>query len=58
VQVASSDSKSKWERDDSSEDDLTEEAKQHKQEFTEWRKKHYNEYFAVKRAKELMRMVS
>lgn len=49
---------SSWERDDdSSEEEIAEESKEHKHQFSEWRKKHYNEFYAVKRAKELMKMV-
>ena len=36
---------------------LTEEERQHKKKFREWRKKHYNEFHAVKRARELMKKV-
>lgn len=43
---------------DSSEEDMSEELKEHKRQFTDWRKKHYNEFYAVKRAKELMAEVS
>ena len=51
----------KWEPDSSSgseEDSLTEEQRKHKAEFKAWRKKHYNEFFAVKRAKELIAKVT
>ena len=49
---------SNWDRDDeSSEEEVPETVKEHKRQFTEWRKKHYNEFHAVKRAKELMKQV-
>lgn len=58
VQEASSKQEvNRWEEgggDSSEEDTMSEETKEHKQNFSEWRKKHYNEFFAVKRAKELM----
>lgn len=44
--------------DESSEEEVSEATKEHKREFTEWRKKHYNEFYAVKRAKELMKQVN
>ena len=50
---------SKWDRepsDSEGEDSATQQ--KHKEEFKEWRKKHYNEYFAVKRARELIAKVS
>lgn len=58
VQEASKKPLSNWEKDDdSSEDEVPETVKEHKRQFTEWRKKHYNEFHAVKRAKELMKQV-
>ena len=58
-QASSKPSGQPWGGDDqSSEEDISEERKEHKKEFTEWRKKHYNEFYAVKRAKELMKQVS
>lgn len=61
VQEASSKQEvNRWEEgggDSSEEDTMSEETKEHKQNFSEWRKKHYNEFFAVKRAKELMAQV-
>ena len=47
-----------WSEADSSggsdEEELSAEAKEHKRKFKEWRKKHYNEYQAVQRARALM----
>ena len=60
-EAAGSDPSSRWEPASSGEDEdeefLSEEQKQHKKEFREWRKKHYNEFQAVQRARELMRQV-
>ncbi len=42
----------------SGDEETSEEGKQHNKQFTEWRKKHYNEFYAVKRAKELMQQVT
>ena len=60
-EAAGSDPSSRWEPPSSGEDEdeefLSEEQKQHKKEFREWRKKHYNEFQAVQRARELMRQV-
>ena len=39
-------------------EDLSEEQREHKRKFREWRKKHYNEFHAVQRAKALMEAVS
>lgn len=44
--------------DDEEEEPETEEVKVHKKQFSDWRKKHYNEFHAAKRAKELMRKVN
>ena len=51
---------SKWEHECSDEEDesLSEEQRKHKEEFRQWRKKHYNEFEAVKRARELIAHVS
>ena len=50
---------SKWEEESSGseEESLTDEQKEHKRKFREWRKKHYNEFHAVKRARELIKKV-
>lgn len=56
VQAASKSSHDPWEQDDLSEEEqMSEETKEHKHQFTEWRKKHYNEFYAAKRARELMK---
>lgn len=51
-----------WESESSDEEEEeepeTEEVKVHKKQFSDWRKKHYNEFHAAKRAKELMRKVN
>ena len=61
-EAAGSEPSSRWEPESSGDDDeeefLSEEQKQHKKEFRDWRKKHYNEFMAVKRARELMKQVS
>ncbi len=44
---------SKWEQESSDSEDNEEQIK-HKDEFRQWRKKHYNEFYAVKRARELI----
>ena len=59
-EAADSDPSSRWEPESSGDDEeefLSDEQKQHKKEFREWRKKHYNEFLAVKRARELMKQV-
>ena len=59
-EAAGSDPSSRWEPESSGDDEeefLSEEQKQHKKEFRDWRKKHYNEFMAVKRARELMKQV-
>ena len=58
--AAGGDSSSRWEPESSGDDEeefLSDEQKQHKKEFREWRKNHYNEFMAVKRARELMKQV-
>jgi len=45
---------SKWDLEDESE---AQEEVKHKNEFKEWRKNHYDEFQAVKRARELMAKV-
>lgn len=50
-------SSSKWDNQESDEEDVPDDMKEHKRQFVEWRKKHYNEFYAVKRAKELMKQV-
>ena len=58
MKAASQTSQNVCEEEDSDSEDVTpEELKKHKKEFSEWRKKHYNEFYAVKRAKELMKQV-
>lgn len=48
----------KWEQsNDSEEEPESEETKKHKEEFRQWRKKHYNEFHAVQRARELIAKV-
>jgi len=59
MKVAKEDSESKWDQESSGsefgeEESLTDEQKEHKRKFREWRKKHYNEFLAVKRARELI----
>ena len=63
MKVAKEDSESKWDQESSGsefgeEESLTDEQKEHKRKFREWRKKHYNEFLAVKRARELIQQVS
>ena len=60
MQQASTKPPGEWGEDDmsSGDDETPEERKEHKRQFTEWRKKHYNEFYAVKRAKELMQQVN
>ena len=50
---------SKWDMDSSDGDEemMTDEQKEHKKQFKEWRKKHYNEFYAVQRARELLKKV-
>ena len=57
--AASKEMVSKWEEESSGseEESLTDEQKEHKRKFREWRKKHYNEFHAVKRARELIKKV-
>ena len=44
--------------DDEDESQLTDEEKQHKKKFREWRKNHYDEFRVFQRAKELLQQVS
>lgn len=60
VQQASANPPDSWEAKEEvsgGEEEASEEQKEHKKQFTEWRKKHYNEFYAVQRAKELMKQV-
>ena len=60
MEATSKEMVSKWEQESSGseEEGLTDEQKEHKRKFREWRKKHYNEFHAVKRARELIKQVS
>ncbi len=47
-----------WEREaESSEEEMPEEVKQHKKEFSHWRKNHYDEFHAMQKAKQLMKVL-
>lgn len=56
VQEASKGRPSSWGSHGDSSEEEEGDKERHKQ-FKEWRKKHYNEFYAVKRAKELMKQV-
>lgn len=63
LEAAKRDPQSKWDIESSGSEvemedqQLTEEEKERKKKFREWRKKHYNEFYAVKRARELIQQV-